>query len=80
MGEIVDKINGTKIDTVSIYHENLTVMTSDGRRYFLKPAELIVMMNEFIFEAEFKRTRTWLHPVIPDVDLLYHQENYPPES
>ena len=77
MGNITKKINGSNIESVSIYHENLTVLTDDGRRYFLKPEELLVMMSEFIFDAELKRTRTWLHPVTPDVDLLYDQDKYP---
>jgi len=80
MGEIIKKVNGTKIESVDIYYENLYIKTSDGKYYFMKPSEVLVMMNEFIFEAEMKKTRAWLHPVTPDVDLLYHQENYPPES
>ena len=80
MGQKIGKINGTEIDSVSVYHENLYVRTTDGNHYFLNPKEVLVMMNEFIFEAELKRTRTWLHPVSPDVDLLYHQENYPNET
>ena len=77
MGKIVGKVNGSNITSVNIYHENLYVSTEDGRKYFMKPQELLTMMNEFIFEAEFKRTRTWLHPVTPDVDLLYDQGKYP---
>lgn len=78
MGQIVGKINGTKITSVNIYYEHLKVYTSDGKSYFFKPAELLVMMNEFLFDAELKKTRTWLHPVTPDVDLIYHQGSYPP--
>jgi hypothetical protein len=77
MGQKIGKVNGNKIESVFIYHENLFIQTADGKKYFLKPSELLVMMSEFIFEAELKRTRTWLHPITPDVDLLYHQENYP---
>jgi hypothetical protein len=39
--------------------------------------DLHAMMHEFIFDAEKKKTRTWLHPVTPDADLLYHQDQYP---
>ena len=80
MGEIIGKVDGAKIEAVNIYHENLFILTEDGRKYFLKPEELLVMMNEFLFDAEFKRTRTWLHPVTPDVDLLYDQDKYPKQK
>jgi len=80
MGEITGKINGTQIEGVNIFYENLIVHASNGKRYFLKPSELVGIMNEFIFEAEKKKTRTWLHPVTPDVDLLYDQDKYPDES
>ena len=80
MGQLQGKVNGTKIESVNIHYENLNVKTSDGKTYFFKPSELLAMMNEFIFEVELKKTRTWLHPVTPDVDLLYHQENYPKDK
>jgi hypothetical protein len=80
MGDIVAKVNGTKIESVNIYYENLYIKTTDGKYYFMKPSDLLFILNEFVFEAEKKKTRTWLHPVTPDVDLLYHPENYPDES
>ena len=80
MGQIIGKINGTEITSVNIFYEHLYIATADGKHYYMKPAELLIMMNEFVFDAEFKKTRTHLHPVPPDVDLLYHQDNYPDKT
>ena len=77
MGQLQGKINGSEITSVSVYYENLYIGTEDGNHYFMSPADVLVMMNEFIFDVEMKKTRTWLHPVTPDVDLLYDQDKYP---
>lgn len=70
-------IDGKKITQVSPHYEQISVWTDDGKRYFLSYAELQAILSEFLFNAEMKKTRTWLHPITPDVDLLYHQEQYP---
>jgi hypothetical protein len=70
-------VDGSKIESVSQYYEQLLVCTSDGKKYFFSIKELLPVLSEFIFEAETKKTRTWLHPVTPDVDLLYEQDRYP---
>ena len=72
------KIDGKNIESVSIYHEQLFVRTYDGGQYFLSMKELLPMVHEYLFKAELKRTRTWLYPVTPDVDLLY--EKYPDQD
>ena len=77
MGQLQGKINGSEITSVNVYYENLYIGTGDGNHYFMSPADVLVMMNEFIFDVEMKKTRTWLHPVTPDVDLLYDQDKYP---
>ena len=70
-------IDGKKITQVSPHYEQVSVWTSVGSRYFMKYSDLIPILGEFIFTAEKKKTRTWLHPVTPDVDLLYDQDKYP---
>ena len=77
MSEINGRINGSDITSCGIYYENLLIYTADGNQYFLKPSEVMIMANEFIFDVELKKTRTWFHPVVPDVPLLYHQDAYP---
>ena len=74
MGQIIGKINGTEITSVNIFYEHLYIATADGKHYFMKPADVLVMMTEFKFDAELKKTRTHLHPVTPDVELLYDNE------
>lgn len=70
------KVDGKKVTQVSPHYEQIAVWI-DGERYFIRYKDLIPIFNEFIFDVEKKKTRTWLHPVTPDVDLLYHQDRYP---
>ena len=72
-------LDGKKITQVSPHYEQISVWI-DGNRYFIKYQDLLPIMSEFLFKAEKKRTRTWLHPVTPDVDLLYDQDRYPDEE
>ena len=69
-------LDGKKITQIAPHYEQISVWI-DGVRYFIKYSDLTAMMSEFIFEAKKKRTRTWLHPVTPDVKLLYDQNKYP---
>lgn len=73
-------VDGKKIESVSMYYEQLFIRMYDGTTYFLSTQDLLPMVHEFIFEAELKKTRTWLHPVTPDVPLLYDQDRYPDDG
>ena len=70
-------IDGGKISAIVTHFENLRVVMNDGTSYFITHQELVTVMNEFLFDSELKKTRTWLHPVTPDVPLLYDQDRYP---
>ena len=71
------RVDGKNIESVGPYYEQIGIRMSDGSFYFMSYQDLHAMMHEFIFDAEKKKTRTWLHPVTPDADLLYHQDQYP---
>lgn len=73
-------IDGKKITLVVPHYEQILICTEDGKRYFLKYNELKNILSEFLFTPEKKKTRIWLHPVTPDVDLLYDQDRYPEEK
>lgn len=71
------RLDGKKITRVVPHYEQIAVYFDDGTRCFMKYDDLLPVLTEFLFDAEKKRTRTWLHPVTPDVDLLYLQKSYP---
>lgn len=70
-------VDGIRIVKVYPHYEQMVVVLDDDTRFFISYEDLIPVLSEFIFEKEKKRTRTWIHPVTPDVNLLYHQEKYP---
>jgi len=70
-------IDGGKISTIVTHYENLKVIMNDGTSYFISHQDVLVALNEFLFNPELKKTRIWLHPVTPDVPLLYDQDRYP---
>jgi hypothetical protein len=74
------QIDGKHIAGVGPHYEQIGIRMSDGSFYYMSYSDLHTVLNEFVFDLEKKRTRTWIHPVTPDVDLLYHQENYPTEE
>ena len=74
------RVDGTQIESVGPHYEQIGVRMSDGSLFYMSYKDLLVMMNEFIFDAEKKKTRTWLHPVTPDADVLYKQDQYPDYS
>ena len=76
MGQLLGKLDGKDIKDVDIHYENLYISTVDGDHYYFSLKDVLGIMNEFLFDVEKKKTRTWLHPVTPDVDLLYDQERY----
>ena len=71
------RLNGSKITSANIFYEHIYVVDDQGNSYFLSPKELTAILSEFIFNVEQKRKRKHLHPVTPDVELLYNQEQYP---
>lgn len=73
-------VDGKKITQVAPHYEQIAVWTSDKKKYFITYSELQNILSEFLFNAEKKKTRTWLHPVTPDVDLLYNQDQYPEDN
>jgi len=70
-------LDGKKIVDVYAYYEQMVVRFDDGTRCFLKYKDLLPVLSEFLFDAQLKRTRTWLQPMDPDVPLLYDQDRYP---
>ena len=76
MGQIIGKLNGQDVTNVIIHYENLYVTTADGAHHYLQLKDVLSMMSEFIFDIEMKKTRSWLHPVTPDVEHLYDPEHY----
>jgi hypothetical protein len=70
-------VDGKKITGASPYYENIMVWLDTGEILYMSPTDLTTILSEHLFEVEEKKTRTWLHPVTPDVDLLYDQDKYP---
>ena len=70
-------VDGNSITGVGPHYEQLGIRLDDGSYVYLSFQDLHAILHEFLFEAETKKTRTWLHPVTPDVDLLYRQDRYP---
>lgn len=63
-------LEGTEIHGVNVHYEQLfiSVKNDDGSydQYFMTFQELLVILNEFDFKVEKKRTREWLHIDIDD--------------
>lgn len=73
-------VDGKTIEGVGPHYEQLGIQLSDGSYMLMSYKDLHAILHEFLFEIEVKKTRTWLHPVTPDVDLLYDQERYPDDD
>jgi hypothetical protein len=65
----MEQLNGTKIINVAQYFEHITVNTADGSRYFIDPKLLVVILSEFDYLVEKKRTRSYLHLDIDDYKI-----------
>jgi hypothetical protein len=59
-------IDGRRFITCSVHYENITIRDDEGKIYYLPPETLLIALNEFLFMAEKKRTRTWLKPLVSD--------------
>lgn len=68
------KLDGQKIVSVTPHYEHLFIRDDQDNNYFMKYEELLTMFNEFLFDVEKKHTH--IHPIIPDVELLYDKEKY----
>ena len=73
---MITKLDGQKIKSVSVQYEHIYVIDDKENGYILTTDDLGTILNEFLFNVEKKRVRTYLHPVLPEVDLLYNQETY----
>jgi len=62
----IKEVQGTQIQSVSQHYENLGIRLADGSYVYMTYAQLLVILNEFDFQAEKKRTRTWLTLDIDD--------------
>jgi hypothetical protein len=69
-------LDGQKIVLVTPHYEHLLVVDDKGNKYFMTYEELLPMFTEFLFETQVKRVRTHLHPITPEVELLYDQKTY----
>ena len=58
---MAQKLKGTKIVSVTPHYEHIYVSVGKGEGYFITSDELAVILNEFDFYVEKKRTRSWLH-------------------
>jgi len=76
MANETKRIDGQSITSAYPHYENVRIVTADGTEFFLTSDELTAIMNEFLFDVEKKKTRSWATHVEPDVDLLYEQEKY----
>jgi hypothetical protein len=56
----IKTVQGTQIQSVSQHYENLGIRLANGEYIYMTYAQLLVILNEFDFTAEKKRTRTWL--------------------
>ena len=74
------RIDGKNITGVGPHYEQIGVRLDDGSYLFLSYKDLQAILHEFIFDVEMKKTRKWIHPVRPDVDLLYYQDRYPEQD
>jgi hypothetical protein len=66
-----EELQGTEITSVYTSFEHVVVVAGD-KAYYIQPEELIKVLSEFDFQAETKRTRTWLHVDIEN----YRVEKY----
>ena len=62
----IKEVQGTQIQSVSQHYENLGIRLADGSYVYMTYAQLLVILSEFDFKAETKRTRTWLSLDIND--------------
>lgn len=62
----LDRLEGEKICSSSIYYENIRVIDDRGCEFFLKPMMLTAILSKLNFKVERKRKRNWLIPVEGD--------------
>jgi hypothetical protein len=56
----METIEGTKITSVTPYHEHIYVTTDEsGKGFFISSEDLVAILNEFDFDVKVKRTRRW---------------------
>ena len=69
--EMID-LSGMKILSVRPHYENIVVTFEDPNSehgwtsYFITSEQLVIILSEFDFVGEKKRTRTWLNLEIDD--------------
>ena len=73
----MSKLDGKKIVNAYPFYEHMAVIDDQGNKYFMKYEDLKTVLSEFLFDIEVKRKRSHIHPITPDVDLLYEQDMYP---
>ena len=58
-------LSGQSITSVRPHYEHITVNV-DNKSYFITSEQLVIILSEFEFAVEKKRTRSWLHLNIED--------------
>lgn len=69
----LDKLEGARISSASIYYESIRVIDDRGCEFYLKPQTLTAILSELNFKVERKRKRNWLTPV--DAKVLSNDLN-----
>jgi len=66
----ITKLSGMEINSVTPHYEHIIINTGNAKdgfkNYFITSAQLVIILSEFDFKAETKRTRTWLSLDIDD--------------
>ena len=57
---MANELSGQEITTVQTNYENVTVNDAEGNQYYISPETLGIILNEFDFVKNKKKTRTWL--------------------
>jgi len=56
----MNTLEGKDIEMIYTEYENIIVIDTDNKKYYLLPSELKKVLKTLNFTVEKKRTRTWL--------------------
>lgn len=56
----MNTLEGKDIEMIYTEYENIIVVDTDGKKYYILPSELKKVLKTLNFTTEKKRTRTWL--------------------
>jgi hypothetical protein len=60
MQKKMNTLEGKDIEMIYTEYENIIVIDTDNKKYYLLPSELKKVLKTLNFTVEKKRTRTWL--------------------